>query len=101
TPIVHWLKTNEEVEWVRYPRAGQPIPQTEVYLVDVLARNPVRVQGDEPDQIVDLVGWLPNGEFAFLRATRDLKTRALCVADAGTGECRHVLIETPTALLYS
>jgi hypothetical protein len=24
-PIVHWLKTEEEVEWVRYPKAGGPM----------------------------------------------------------------------------
>jgi dipeptidyl aminopeptidase/acylaminoacyl peptidase len=94
TPILHWLKQTEEVEWTPYTRVGGPMVQTEMYIVDVLAHRPVRIGGDQRDQVIGLLGWNSRGEFMFLRATRDLKTRSLEAADPATGEHRTVFTET-------
>lgn len=98
TPILHWLKRTEEVEWTPYTRVGGPMVQTELYIVDVPAHRPIRVGGDQLDQLIGLLGWNSRAEFMFLRASRDLKTRSLEAADPATGENRTVFTETSTGV---
>lgn len=94
-PIVHWLKTTEEVEWAPYVKAGGPMPRTELYIVDILSKAAVRVDTGEEDQHLHLVGWVPDGsEFLFLRMNREFKKLDLMVADPTTGRARVVLEET-------
>jgi dipeptidyl aminopeptidase/acylaminoacyl peptidase len=94
-PIVHWLKTAEEIEWGRYAKAGGPIAQTELYLVDIYRRLPVRVDlGDEPDQMIRPIGWLPDGSgFLYLRLARGLNPITLCIANPVTGASREIVQE--------
>jgi hypothetical protein len=42
-PIVHWLKTVEEIEWKPYAQTGAPTQTYEVDVVDVLSKRSVRV----------------------------------------------------------
>jgi len=42
-PIVHQLRPREEVEWVAYPKAGEPWPKTELFVIDVISKRRVRV----------------------------------------------------------
>jgi dipeptidyl aminopeptidase/acylaminoacyl peptidase len=100
-PIVHWLKTGEEIEWVPYAKAGAPVAQTELYLVDINGRSTVRVDlGDEPDQAVKPLGWLPDGSgFFFLRIGRGMKPITLCLADPVTGDSRDIVQEQPTTFI--
>ena len=42
-PIVHWLKQTEDVTWEYYPPAGGPVRQIELFVLDVLSRQRVRV----------------------------------------------------------
>ena len=100
-PVVHWLKPREEVEWVRHSRAGEPIHQSELYIVDVYSKRKVRVDtGEEPDQYIYFLEWRPDGsEFFFLRTDRLWKTLDLMAADPITGSTRVVVTETQKTFL--
>jgi dipeptidyl aminopeptidase/acylaminoacyl peptidase len=95
-PIVHWLKTVEEVEWARYTKAGGALPVTELHVVDVLSKQAVRVDtGKGTDQFIFILGWRRDGsEVLFLRVERELKRLDLMAADPKTGASRIVLTET-------
>ena len=96
TPIVHWLRTVEEVEWARLGRSGGPMAQTELYLVDVTSRVRVRVDtGNEPDQLLAIVAWREDGsELLLTRQDRRFKRLDLLAADPVTGATRVILTET-------
>jgi dipeptidyl aminopeptidase/acylaminoacyl peptidase len=107
-PIVHWLKPTEEVEWMPYPRPGGPMPQTELFVVDILSRQPVRVDtGKEPDQRITLLGWRPDGpELLLFRSNRRRTKVDLMAANATSGASRVVLTESqnwfiPTGSLFT
>ncbi len=95
-PIVHWLKPEEEVEWVPFSALGGPIPQTELFIVDILSKQQVRVDiGLEADQEIIIVGWSPDGsELFFLSRDRQLKKVDLMAVNSATGSTRLVLTET-------
>ena len=94
-PILHYLPT-EEVEWVHFPRAGQPMRRDELFIVDILPKRWVRIDiGEDPDQYIYLIGWRPDGsELLFLRKTRDHKKLDLMAANPTTGSARVILTET-------
>ena len=96
TPIVHWLKPREEVEWIHYTKAGGPLPQTEIFVVDILSKQLVRVDtGEESDQYFHILRWRPDGsELLFFRISRDFKTLELMAANPTTGSTRVVFTET-------
>ncbi len=95
-PIVHWTGRTEEVEWMRWRKAGKPLPQTELYIVDIRSKRKVRVDtGEELDQYIEIVGWRPDGsELLFLRTDRTLKRMFLMAANPTTGTVRVILTET-------
>jgi len=95
-PIVHWLKTLEEVEWAPYTKAGRPMARTELYAVDVLRKRAVRIDcGDDDEVYVYPMRWRPDGsELVFARLTRDFKRLDIMAADPETGSSRIVLTET-------
>ncbi len=94
-PIVHWLKRTEEVEWLPYAKAGQPMPQTDLFLVDILSKRQVRVDtGEEPDQHIYVIGWRRDGsELIFLRLDRYFKKLDLMAANQNNGHTRIILTE--------
>ncbi|MEO8452271.1 MAG: DPP IV N-terminal domain-containing protein, partial [Gemmatimonadota bacterium] len=96
SPIVHWLKTVEDVEWVRLGRSGGPVPQVDLYVVDVTSRVRTKIDiGKDPDQLVALVGWRADGaELILTRQDRRYKRLDLLAADATTGATRVLLTET-------
>ncbi len=99
-PIVHWLKPTEEVEWGRYPRkAGMPMEQTELFIIDILSKREVRVDtGADLDQRIYLLGWQRDGsDLLFLRTDRYYKKLDVMVANPTTGSTRIVLTETHEA----
>ena len=95
-PIVHWTGRTEEVEWMRWRKAGKPLPQTELYIVDIRSKQQVRLDtGEEPDQYIEIVGWRPDGsELLFLRTDRTLKRMFLMAANPTNGAARVILTET-------
>jgi len=93
-PIVHWLKPAEEVEWVPYTRVGGAMQRSELYLIDVLRRQPIRVRLDSADAMLSLIGWVSgDAELLFYRMSRDFKQLDLLTADRRTGATRTVLTE--------
>ena len=101
-PFVHWLKPLEEIEWGRYPRAGSPLPQMELFIVDILSNRQVRIDtGEERNPYIDIIGWRPDGsELLFLRMNREYKKLDLMAANPETGSTRVVLTETAKTFIH-
>ncbi len=95
-PVVHWLKPEEEVEWVPVPKAGGALPQTELFIVDIASKRAVRVDiGKERDQYIFMLAWLPDGsELLFVRVGREYKKLDLMAANPRNGATRTILTET-------
>ena len=95
-PIVHWLKPTEEIEWVHYVKTGNPMPQTELFIVDILSKEKIRVDtGDEPDIYINIIGWRPDGsELLLSRTNREFKKLDLIATNPITGLTRIILTET-------
>jgi len=100
-PIVHWLKPQEEVEWIHYSRAGEPIPRIELYIIDIVSKKQVRVDaGNEADQYLRLLGWRSDGsELLFCRMNREFTKLDLLSSNPATGSTRVVLTETRRTFL--
>jgi dipeptidyl aminopeptidase/acylaminoacyl peptidase len=94
-PIVHWLKTNEEIEWQWYPKAGQPIARQEVVIIDRATTRTVKVDlGDVSDRFTSIIGWRPDGgELIVARMDREYKQLDFLAADPGTGATRLLVSE--------
>ena len=95
SPIVHWLRSVEDVEWVRLGRSGGPVPQVEVYVVDVTSRVRTRIEtGKDRDELLSIVGWRADGsELILTRQDRRYKHLDLLAADPTTGATRVLLTE--------
>ena len=102
-PILHWLKPVEEVEWARYTKAGGEMPQTELYIVDVLSKRPVRVDaGSDRDLQIFPIAWRPDSsELLFLRVDREFKRLDLMAANPATGKSRIILTETQKTFIQA
>jgi dipeptidyl aminopeptidase/acylaminoacyl peptidase len=85
----------EEVEWVPYTKSGGPMPQMELYIVDILSKRQVRVDpGEGLDQKLYQAAWRPDGsELLFYRIDREHKKLDLMAADPVTGQTRVILSE--------
>ncbi len=94
-PIIHWLKTNEEIEWQWYPKAGQPIAKQEVYLIEVATERAVKVDlGDVTDRFTSIIGWQPDGsEVIVARMDREYKQLDFLAANPATGAARLLVSE--------
>ncbi len=95
-PIVHWLKPIEGVTWDYYPPAGGAVAQTELFVVDILSQQQVRVgAGPWPNMNLYILGWPPDSsELLFVRSDREYKKFELVAANPTTGATRVVLSET-------
>ena len=101
SPIVHWLGPKETIEWWYYPDPGDPLPQSELFIIDVYERHQLEIDtGDKRDPYFTYLGWLPDGsEILFTRQDRAFKTLELLAADAITGKTRSVLTERLTTFV--
>jgi dipeptidyl aminopeptidase/acylaminoacyl peptidase len=103
-PIVEYLKPRAEVKW-EYdydPPAAEPIPQTELYIIDTVSKQRVRVEtGEEDHQYLNPhPGWRPDGsELIFWKMSRDFKKLELLAANPQTGATRIILTETQKTFL--
>ena len=96
TPAVHWLKPNEELEWLFNIKAGGPLPRTELYIIDILSKKQTRVDlGDETDFYFNIIGWLPDGsELIIARFDRPFKKVEVMAVNPSTGAVRVILQES-------
>jgi dipeptidyl-peptidase-4 len=94
-PITYYRGDGEEVEWVQSPKAGQPMPNLELYVMDIPSRQRVRIDtGERSDQRISIVGWLPDGSELLLRREDRTRRRVeLLAADPSTGDTRTILGE--------
>jgi len=101
-PIMHWLKITEEVEYAPYAKAGGPLPRHEVYIVDILSRETVRVDlGGESDQTVTILSWNPDGSALYIGLTdREHKKVDVLTVDPETGESKRILRELSDTFVY-
>jgi dipeptidyl-peptidase-4 len=102
-PLVHWLKPVEEVEWVHYTKAGSPIPQEEMYIVDRVSRRAVRVDtGTALDESLAVAAWRPDkSEVLIYRHNRTNSRLDLLAAHPDTGTTRPVLTESTNTFLQT
>jgi dipeptidyl aminopeptidase/acylaminoacyl peptidase len=95
-PVVHWLKAEEEeVDWQPYQHSGSTAAITDLYVIDVARREPIRIEGgDEPERQLRAAGWRKDGEEVYLlRTDRLIKRVDLLAADPRTGKTRLLLTE--------
>ena len=102
-PIIHWLKPIEEVEWARYTKAGGEMPAVELHIIDILSKQPVRVDaGSDPGMQILPIAWRKDGsEFLFMRVDREFKRLDVMAADPVTGKSRIVLTETQKTFIQA
>jgi len=95
-PIVDYLSPTEEVRWISYSRAGEPIPQTELFIIDILSKTRTRVEtGLGPDSYALIVGWRSDGsELLFYRVDRYWERLDFIGVDSTTGRGRLILTES-------
>jgi dipeptidyl aminopeptidase/acylaminoacyl peptidase len=100
-PLVHWLGSKVEVEWIYYARAGKPIAQSELWVIDITSGKLTQINsGKERDLQLPILGWSHDSSVLyFLRGTRDHKKREIVAADIETGATRIVLSETGSTFL--
>ena len=92
-PIV---KRHEEIEWVPFPKVGEPLWQRELYIFDIPTKQRIPVDtGEEPEQSIWVFGWRPDGsELVFMMMNREHRRLDLMAANATSGETRVILTET-------
>jgi len=100
-PLVRWLKTPVELEWVPYARAGEPLWRSELYVIEVKTKKQTKIDtGDLTDRFIMIVGWMPDSsEFLFYTVDREFKKLDLMAVNAATGATRAMLTETQKTFL--
>lgn len=86
----------EDVEWMPYARAGDPLERRDFYFVDIATRRQVRIDaGLDPEGHLLAAGWSADGStWLFVALDRAHRRLDLVAADAATGEARILLTET-------
>ena len=101
SPVVHWLKAREEIEWRVMPRPGERAVRSTLHIVDVVSKATVPIEGTGlEDHTYYPVGWHPDGtEYFLLRMDRRMQTLDLLAADARTGASRVVVRDTSATFI--
>jgi dipeptidyl aminopeptidase/acylaminoacyl peptidase len=90
-PIVHWLKSVPEVEWVRRAYSGPGVPQLEYYVVDATSKRQVRIDAGHGDVIFR--GWRSDSSELLLTRLESKRIDFLA-ANPMTGATRLLFTET-------
>ena len=100
-PMVHYLKQNDEVSFVRFTKTGERLPLTQLYVVDLRSRTPVKAQlPDDPDRYLVAAAWLADGsELLFYQMSRTFKKLQLMAMEPRTGAVRTVLEESQATFI--
>ncbi|HEX9982184.1 MAG TPA: DPP IV N-terminal domain-containing protein [Thermoanaerobaculia bacterium] len=93
-PVVDYSKPLESVKMVPLPKAGTPLPKSELYVVEAATGRVVQVASPEGESYDWLAGWRPDGSEALtLHLSRDGKRFDLRAADPKAATSRLVLRE--------
>ncbi len=98
-PLLDESTPYPQIRWQRYPKAGTPNPEVEVWVLDVEQGTIVRLQtGDASAFYLARVHWHPNaGAVAVERLDRDQTRLDLLLCELPTGSCRVLASqESPT-----
>lgn len=98
-PLVDFTAPHNKVEWLRYPKPGDPNSDVRIGVVSI--ENTLGVPpttwmdlGKVADQLYPRVRWLPNSRsLAILRMNRPQNQITLLIDDVATGESQLVLTE--------
>jgi dipeptidyl aminopeptidase/acylaminoacyl peptidase len=101
-PLVRWTLPDTPVESRPYSRAGEPLPQPELHVVDARDGSAVPVDvGDGGEPYLHVVGWHPDGrEVYLLRVNRLVNHLSLLGVDPNTGTSRIILSERSETFLW-
>lgn len=101
-PIMHWLKITEEVEYAWYAKAGGPVPQFELYIVDILSKEVTKVDtGKEPDHTFTVLSWKSDGSELYIgRTDRVHKKVDVLGVNPETAESRVILSEVSDTFVH-
>lgn len=94
-PITYYLGATAGTEWVRGPKAGQPMPKLELFVMDIPSGQRVRIEmGEQREQRISFIEWLPDGSELLVRREDRIRSRVeLLAADPSTGATRSILSE--------
>ncbi len=95
-PLVDWSAVHPGVEWMRYPKAGDPNSRVKLAVVDLASRQTTWIDpGEQQDFYIPRVYWLPSGEeLAFMALDRRQQNLEFRFADISSGNSRVVLSES-------
>lgn len=95
-PMVNFMTGYPEVEWQKYPKAGETNSTVQVGVVDVAGATTTWMStGTEIDVYLPRVDWAPDGErLAVQRLNRDQNRLDLLACSAGSGDCATLLTES-------
>lgn len=93
-PLVNYEDAHPEVEWMRYPKPGDPNSTARIGVISVATRQTRWMDTDE-NFYLPRIQWLPDSKtLAIQRLNREQNRLELLFADTASGESRVVLSET-------
>ncbi len=95
-PMVDFTLGYPEVEWQKYPKAGETNPTVRVGVIDLESRQTQWLAtGEEADVYLARIDWLPGSDrVAIQRLNRDQNRLDLLSCEARGGACRTLHTET-------
>ncbi|MBI3847153.1 MAG: S9 family peptidase [Planctomycetes bacterium] len=97
-PIVDFIPLHKEIEWERYPKAGDPNPIVKLGVVSIADAKTTWI--DTPgaaDGYIARVSWSPDGASLLVQVlNRKQTTLTLLKADPKTGTSQPLFVETTT-----
>ncbi len=101
-PTIKWLKPLEEsVEDIITIQAGGVMNEAELYLIDVVAKQPMKIDlGETKDKYLVVLDWLPDdSELLVAQFTRLLNRVDIKAVNARSGVVRTVMTETSSTFV--
>lgn len=92
-PLVNWSLTNPEVTWQFYPTAGEKIPETNIFIVDIFSKNIVRLEKPQPkNEYIARIDWLIDTNLVVIQSINRLQNyKRVAYGNPLTGETKIIL----------
>ncbi len=94
-PITNYETALEDVNYITYPKVGDTIEKTELYIIDTKSKKTIKIDVGPPvDQYIFPLVWRPDGsEVIFMRLNRVANKLELLAANVFSGVSRVILNE--------
>lgn len=101
-PVVDWLDSDHDLEWIRQDWPDGRTWHDELYLLDVESGRRVHVSTPQArGRVIDILGWRPDGsELLFFHIDSRWRRLDLMAANPESGSVRTILTETQKTFLY-